>query len=181
MKRLEAFVTSAWEYANHVHTPIQTLELPLIQTKTRFTWQRTHQQIAENGHLRFSHVNEVGDAAFLNLIQRSSINTLDRVQIETLGAEQHARDYLHLLKTEFEYHPEWWLAAYEEHRAPVGHVIGVPFNLHRHLLRDLLSPTQARSAQEYPGAEEPFQRVKLTLDNDGFVVSNSLRLRNARV
>lgn len=128
---LEAFIPSAWPYADQARDLMQHLRLPLIQTKFRYVGAA---DAVPDSRLIFRTLDEVGEDTFIEAIRRSSTGTLDaldQLQLKAMGAEAHARAYFDVLKTEFEFHPAWWLAAYTPAAELVGHVVGVPYNLHR--------------------------------------------------
>lgn len=132
---LEAFVSSAWEYRQQAQNLMERLGLTLVQTKMRYVWQHRGEPAVQSSRLVYRTLTEIGDEAFLDIIRQTSVDTLDRLdrlQINTIGAEQHARNYFSLLKTEFEHFPDWWLAAYTTADEVVGQVVAIPYNLHRH-------------------------------------------------
>ena len=134
VERLEAYATSALSYAEYVRALLDHLGLPLVQTKIRYVWTHNGDPLAPTDRLTYKTLNEIGEHAFVDLIKRASVDTLDRLdqhQIKLLGAQQHAQTYFDLLKTEFEFRPEWWLVGFTADNQAVGHVVGVPFNLHR--------------------------------------------------
>ena len=131
---LEVFVKSAWSYAAQLNDLIHHFNLPLTQTKLRYIWKGDLAGFEQPTRLLYRTLNDVGEDVFIDLIRRTSVATLDsidRQEINTFGAEQHARNYFNLLKAEFECSPTWWLAAYTPDHQVVGHVIGVPFDLGR--------------------------------------------------
>ncbi len=135
VRYLEAFISAAGAQAEQVRELLQRLGVPLIQTKYRYRWNADPATLVPSSRLIYQTRPEVGEAAFIDLIRRASVGTLDaldQLQIEQLGEDLHAQTYFEVLKTEFEDHPDWWLAAYTPDQQPVGHVVGVPFNLHRH-------------------------------------------------
>ena len=135
IKILEAFVSSAWEYRQQAQNLIESLGLTLVQTKMRYVWRQMGKPSVQSSRLVYRTLTEIGDEVFIDIIRRASLETLDRLdqlQINSIGAEQHARSYFRLLKTEFEHFPDWWLAAYTTADEVVGHVVAVPYNLHRH-------------------------------------------------
>jgi len=135
VRYLEAFLSSASAQTEQVRELLQKLGLPLTQTKFRYIWQGDSTSLIPSSRLIYRTRNQVSDADFIDLIRRASIGTLDaldQLQIKQLGENTHARTYFEVLKTEFEDHPDWWLAAYTPDQQPVGHIVGVPYNLHRH-------------------------------------------------
>lgn len=132
---LEAYVTSGWEYQQSVQRLMEQLGLPLVQTKLRYVWHQTDEPLTEPARLTYRNLDDIGDEAFIDLIRRSSVDSLDRLdqlQVTEMGSEQHAHTYFDLLKNEFGHFPHWWQAAYTPTGEAVGHVIPVPYNLHRH-------------------------------------------------
>jgi RimJ/RimL family protein N-acetyltransferase len=132
---LEAYITSAWSYHHQAQNLMEQLGLTLVQTKLRYIWQQPLETITPSSRLVFKTLTDIGEEAFTDLIRRATEGTLDRLdqlQIAEMGAEQHAHLYFTLLKSEFEFIPHWWLAAYTPEGEAVGHVVGVPFNSHRH-------------------------------------------------
>jgi RimJ/RimL family protein N-acetyltransferase len=83
----------------------------------------------------FRTFDEAGETAFVDAIRRVSVSSLDRLDVlqrNDLGAEKYAQEFYRVLKEEFEFYPHWWLLAYTPSGELVGHVVNVPYNLHHH-------------------------------------------------
>jgi ribosomal protein S18 acetylase RimI-like enzyme len=132
--RLEAFVPSTWGFDPQARALMESIGLPLVQEKVRYTWNEGHALIEPPHQLVYRSLAEVGQAAFIDAIRRvtgGSLDRLDLLQVASLGADRLAREYFRLLKEEFAFHPDWWWLAYTPSGELVGQVVGVPFNVPR--------------------------------------------------
>jgi ribosomal protein S18 acetylase RimI-like enzyme len=131
--RLEAFTSSTWAEIDRIRAVMAHIGLPLVQEKRRYAW-RDGDAVHVSGRLMYKTFHEVGENAFLDVIRRTSAGSLDRLdqlQRDELGEDQFAREYVNLLKNEFQFRPEWWLMAYTPGGQVAGFVIGVPYNAER--------------------------------------------------
>lgn len=130
-QRVERFLTSTWETASQERALLDRLGVSRVQEKVRVTWRDAGQPLDAGDRLVVRTLSEVGEAAFIDVIRRVSAGSLDRLeQLErsVLGEEAYAREYVHVLTSESEPRPDWWLIADTPQGDRVGHVIVMPFD-----------------------------------------------------
>ncbi len=131
--RLEAFISSTTPNAAQIRQLLESIKIPLVQEKVRFTWSGQPAQIEQR--LIYRPFSEGDDAAFTDVIRRVSTDSLDRLDVlqrESLGVKEFAQEYFRMLRYEFAFYPHWWLLAYTQANELVGHVVNLPYNLDQH-------------------------------------------------
>ncbi|HEU4326575.1 MAG TPA: GNAT family N-acetyltransferase [Roseiflexaceae bacterium] len=101
-----------------------------VYRKQVYVWNEPQPRCTFPPRLRFRALAEVGEAAFIELLGRvlvGSLDTHDRRRIEQLGAEAAARRFFHEARPDFDYQPEWWVVGVDADGAAVGLVQPVVF------------------------------------------------------
>ena len=109
---------------------LDNLKILPEQEKPVFTWKRGQTLPVIHQRLNFQSLNAVGEAAFVDAIQRVTEGTLDRVdQADRAqsGPQSHAQEFYDLLKDAFYSRPIWWELAYTADNQLVGLHIPVLF------------------------------------------------------
>jgi RimJ/RimL family protein N-acetyltransferase len=119
-------VAPLWQYfAEQRMKLLQAVGFTMQRETLRFEWQAGNLIHMVPGRLIFRTLEEVGDAAFIEAIERGTVDTLDqRIHSEREQARptQHARDMFALVQR-LGYAPGWWQLAYNQQGELVGFVM----------------------------------------------------------
>jgi RimJ/RimL family protein N-acetyltransferase len=128
-EELEHVLDSPPMWPQWQHFPKERTELleragfTLRRETSRFEWRSEDGLPPATGRLGFRSLEEVGEAAFVDAIERVSEGTLDReisAEREELGAAEAARRFFEL-ELQLEHDPAWCQLAY----APPGDLVGL--------------------------------------------------------
>lgn len=103
---------------------LEQVGFKMLRETLRFAWQVGDSIPRVSERLAFRPLEEVGEAAFIEAIERATVQTLDRrilAEREEAGPTQHARDMFALLQR-LGHAPGWWQLAYDQRGNLVGFV-----------------------------------------------------------
>lgn len=125
-QRVVAQVSSPWATANAQRQVYEGAGFRLHQAKSSFVFTMPTTPVIVPDRLTYHTLAEVGEAVFIDAVQRASVQTLDRedqMAIAQVGLQQMAANYFTLLQNEhWAYHPNWWQVAYAADGTLVGFV-----------------------------------------------------------
>jgi predicted acetyltransferase len=123
LQRLERRVFAFWEDAPQQRDLFSWTGMALLQEKTAFSWMQSEQPaFASDDRLKYESFRSVGVEAFIEHVQATQVDVLDRSyrrELSKLGPARSAHDLVELLLT-FSHNHEWWQVAFTPDDEPVG-------------------------------------------------------------
>ena len=118
-------VISRWTQGEQIRAILQEAGLPLEQEKRAFVCNEPQKAVEVPRRLLFKSLLEVGENAFIEVIERALNGSLDQDDQERCAAEgrrEIAEEYFHPDQEYFGYEPEWWTFAEDRNGNTVGFV-----------------------------------------------------------
>lgn len=114
---------SFWDYLDEQRELLELAGMSLLQEKQGYLWKPS-QPVTVPERLSFRSVEQTGETAFLEAMQKVTTGVVDR-EIQAMGSEKVAQQLFMILKEDTVFHPAWAQLAYDTQGELVGLVTPV--------------------------------------------------------